>query len=112
MSKKKSYRRPCVGPFSHMGIRWDGKVSACCRDFNAKLKMGDINDSSIEEIWNSERMNNLRMAFIKGDLTDFPYCAGCEGQTSPYITDQEIVEYLEEMGEEQEIGPYLERASS
>ena len=105
-------RRPCVGPFTHLGIRWDGQVSACCRDWAAVLNFGNVKDNTLEEIWNSDKLNNLRMLHVKGEFEKEPSCLNCDGQTSPYITDEDIVEYLIDMGREEEILPYLRRVES
>jgi len=105
-------RRPCPGPFTFLGIRWDGQVSACCRDYETKLNIGNVKDSTIEELWNCKELNELRMIHVKGEFFKQPICDNCEGQEGPVISDSEIAEYLLDMGKTEEIIPYLKRVRS
>ena len=41
-------------------IRSDGNVVPCCYDLTTKLKMGNILDNGLNEIWNNSFYNNLR----------------------------------------------------
>jgi radical SAM protein with 4Fe4S-binding SPASM domain len=49
---------PCLIPWVHAYIRFDGKVQVCCWFEDAV--MGDLNKQSFEEIWNSERYQKFR----------------------------------------------------
>lgn len=108
----KTDRKPCVGLFTHFGVRWDGQVSACCRDFNAKLNLGNLKNQTIAELWNSKKLNQIRLHHIKGEFEKISICEKCEGQTSPTIKDQDIVDYLKDMKLEEEILPYLKRVKN
>ena len=41
-------------------IRSDGDIVPCCYDLTTKLKMGNILDNDLKEIWNNSYYNNLR----------------------------------------------------
>jgi hypothetical protein len=40
--------------------------------------LGDLKKQSVMEVWNSERMINLRTAHLKGDVSDYPACQTCQ----------------------------------
>ena len=70
---------PWTGIFS---IRTNGDV-ICCPCY-AQVRLGNIADASIEELWNSERIQSLRRAFRDGRLP--PECAG---QICPVVVGTE-----------------------
>jgi MoaA/NifB/PqqE/SkfB family radical SAM enzyme len=70
--KEPPRRFTCSKPFTHMTIQWNGDVVPCCRDFNGVIVMGNINDNSISEIWNSEIYNDFRINF-----KDSEFCREC-----------------------------------
>lgn len=60
-----------------MVILWDGKVVPCCEDFDRKMVLGNVEVSSIEEIWNSNAMVNLRNKHVRGEFHSISLCRGC-----------------------------------
>ena len=54
-------------------IDLNGNVFICC--INSKYSIGNINEKSFKEIWNSEEMIKVRKSFYSGILPDF--CEGC-----------------------------------
>jgi radical SAM protein with 4Fe4S-binding SPASM domain len=59
---------PCWSAFTEGHITWDGRMSACCFDHNDNLTMGDLNEMSFMEAWNSDRFQTLRAAHLKKDI--------------------------------------------
>ena len=43
----------CKEPWQKLSIDWDGEVSACCGDYDRLLNIGNINDSSLFDLWNT-----------------------------------------------------------
>lgn len=74
---KKAYR-PCTEVYRKLSVNWDGKVSACCGDFDDFLIVGDINKSSLENIWNnSEELKIFRKLLDKNKHKCLTLCSKC-----------------------------------
>ncbi len=67
----------CAYPFQLLSVRANGNIQACCNFFGKHLVIGNINDLSIKEAWDSEFMERLR----KGILTkkNISVCKNCFG---------------------------------
>ena len=70
-------RHPCYllwrGP---MYIHYDGTVFPCCYTYPEEA-IGNLRRSTLEEIWNSDKMVRLREAHIRRDLQDYRACRNC-----------------------------------
>ena len=66
---------PWTGIFS---VRADGDV-ICCPCY-AQVKLGNINEASIAELWNSETIVRMRQSLAVGELP-----AECRGQLCPVV---------------------------
>lgn len=78
---KNRHRRKQLHPCSHLwtsiAITCDGLVVPCCRDLECECVLGDLKSQSLDEIWNGEKLRDMRKAMIEGDLKDVPLCAKC-----------------------------------
>lgn len=64
---------PWVGQF---GVSQRGNVGLCCR---AGYTVGNINKSSLVQIWNSEKMAAIRRSFARGRIPKLcGYCSGVD----------------------------------
>ena len=70
-------RYPCSWVFRRMYICWDGRVSFCCLDSEAKTILGDIKRMSIKEIWHSQELRAIRQAHLDGDFSKISLCDKC-----------------------------------
>lgn len=59
---------PCWACFTEGHITWDGKLSACCFDHDGRFHMGDLEQESFMDAWNSDKFRHLRAAHLKGDV--------------------------------------------
>ena len=71
----------CPYPFYSFSINSDGKVSLCFLDWGRKLVVGDVNNSSLSEIWNSREMRSYRKMFLEGRRKYSPVCGSCGQMT-------------------------------
>jgi len=70
-------REPCRFLWTDMVINWDGRVSACCQDYEAKMVIGDINKNTLQEIWQGKIINDLRKKHLAGKFCEIPLCSRC-----------------------------------
>jgi MoaA/NifB/PqqE/SkfB family radical SAM enzyme len=54
LNQESDVNYPCYRPWLTFTVLWDGRVSLCCADFDGRNVLGDLNTSSIKEIWNAE----------------------------------------------------------
>jgi radical SAM protein with 4Fe4S-binding SPASM domain len=71
---------PWIGIFS---VRSNGDVR-CCPCY-AQVKIGNIYESSMHEIWNAEELIKMRKAFRQGELPDV-----CKGQLCPVVVGKKL----------------------
>lgn len=67
----------CVKPFRELAIRWDGNVALCCDDWQGRYKIGNVNDLTLDSIWNHPRLDAARRRLYLGKR-DFGTCKGCD----------------------------------
>jgi MoaA/NifB/PqqE/SkfB family radical SAM enzyme len=57
----------------------DGRVSVCCADLNARGVIGNISDSSLRDVFESEQRASMIDAFLRGRKASIPLCKDCAG---------------------------------
>jgi len=67
----------CPEVFDKLSVLWDGRVSACCRDFDAAMLVGDVRETPLAEIWKSPRIEAYRAGLARGEYDRFPLCRIC-----------------------------------
>lgn len=70
-------REVCPFIFYMMVINSDGTVSACVQDWNHSLVMGNVDSSSLLEIWNGANLNRLRMSHLDFNRKCYSNCSEC-----------------------------------
>lgn len=70
-------RKACLQLWRDLIISWDGDVSVCCKDVNYILKVGNINESSLEDIWVNNKWKQLRVLHKQGRWDEIALCANC-----------------------------------
>ncbi len=70
-------RHPCYqlwqGPAT---INYKGDFYPCCHTWQSE-PFGNVNEQSVHELWNSEKMQRMRAAHLRGDLSEYPDCVNC-----------------------------------
>lgn len=56
----------CAVPWMHLNFEPNGKVVPCCLTSHHNYFAGDLKTETIDEIWNSDNMKNLRKEMIEG----------------------------------------------
>jgi len=73
-SRYKSNNLYCNYPYNHLYIYSDGRVGPCCMDFPDRYTLGDLHESSIEEVWNSIPILQLRKELSVNPSETCRYC--------------------------------------
>ena len=69
MENRSHYREQyCEYPWTSMTVMADGSVVPCTQDYDCEMAQGNINDQTLEEIWNGENYNNLRHWHVTGNF--------------------------------------------
>jgi radical SAM protein with 4Fe4S-binding SPASM domain len=76
-SYKFGFKKVCSAPFDNLCIFTNGDCTVCCMDSFNKLNVGNVVETSLEEVWNSSKMKRMRSRFLKKDYRGL-ICANCE----------------------------------
>ena len=75
----------CISLLAEFNILWNGDVILCSNDFSKKMIMGNINDSSIKEIWNGPKYQTIRDLHSAGEFKKIPVCSNCSLRERGYV---------------------------
>jgi radical SAM protein with 4Fe4S-binding SPASM domain len=77
----------CRIPWENLVVCWDGSISPCALDFNESHIIGDANQKSLHDIWNSPQMREFRRALLQRDheaiYANGPLCESCNYRFDP-----------------------------
>jgi radical SAM protein with 4Fe4S-binding SPASM domain len=71
------FLEPCHFIWERAYIWYDGKVNPCDADYKSMLSYGNVNENSIEEIWNSEKLKKLKNTHLKNNRNQCTPCDRC-----------------------------------
>lgn len=102
-SKSQKQLRACEHPFDRLMVFWNGDVTVCCGDINGELKIGNIHESPLEELWTNKRISSLRRIHQSKRFDKIPLCQHCDGTNADaykqmYRQQQQIYKKAEELG--------------
>ncbi len=81
----------CHDLFHFMIVLTDGSVVPCCRDYLYTLKMGDLHEQTLEEVWMGERYMSMRLLQAMKNFTTPKLCAECDTWMT-YSEEMKIVD--------------------
>jgi MoaA/NifB/PqqE/SkfB family radical SAM enzyme len=70
-------RRPCVYPWERIVVTPRGTLAFCPADWTRGSSLVDYRDTTIAELWQSERYRALRRAHLTNDFTGHGFCGQC-----------------------------------
>jgi len=76
--EKPKTRYPCNRPWYMISVYSDGKVTICPEDWDQKMIIGDVNDDSLFNIWNGDKLNLIKKYHIEGKWDKLSTCQFCE----------------------------------
>jgi radical SAM protein with 4Fe4S-binding SPASM domain len=69
---------PCLTLFKSMIVAWDGKVVPCCMDSEAEFTLGNVNKSTLKQVWEGKKAKALRTLHLRGEGAKISICQNCE----------------------------------
>jgi radical SAM protein with 4Fe4S-binding SPASM domain len=81
----KKIAKCCITPLAEFIILWNGDVLLCCNDYSKKLVLGNVNDSSIKEIWNGKEYQKIRELHFNGEYKKISICSNCSIKRNNYL---------------------------
>lgn len=82
--KVKTIKEKCLLPYRMMIIRPTGEVSLCCNDALGKYTLGNLNNNSVSEVWNSDAYMQIRNHMMKKGRKGLNLCDACDTRTEPF----------------------------
>ncbi|MDD5286879.1 MAG: radical SAM protein [Desulfuromonadaceae bacterium] len=67
----------CKNPWTDIVINYRGQVVTCCYDLQYKNILGDVTKTSVAEVWNNKKFQELRRLISKKQYDKLPLCATC-----------------------------------
>jgi radical SAM protein with 4Fe4S-binding SPASM domain len=72
--------RHCPIPFAMTNILHNGDMLMCVHDWGRKVVLGNVRDATIAELWNGDRMREIRRLVSERRYGDVPACRDCSLQ--------------------------------
>jgi radical SAM protein with 4Fe4S-binding SPASM domain len=89
--KMNSTRRiACPMAFTTMAVRSNGDVSPCCVDFIGGANLGNVDERSLREIWNSDPWYEFQKMQLENRKHENYSCARCDVYLSDHYTKDNI----------------------
>jgi radical SAM protein with 4Fe4S-binding SPASM domain len=73
IDKRKNFNY-CTYLSNSVTITWDGRVLPCCYDFDGTMEVDNINNESLEGIWESPQFKLTRLRILRKRME---ICKGC-----------------------------------
>lgn len=77
-------RKPCRKVFTDMIIYWDGRLALCNYDWDEQRDIGNINDMTLQEAWDSKEYEKVRNMHLCSQFDDV-ICSECHHWKIDYI---------------------------
>ena len=69
-------RMECNWPDHHVGISYDGQIMICCNDYLNEVKVGNVKNEKLIDIWHKPIYKKIRDDISSGNLT-LNICENC-----------------------------------
>ncbi len=68
----------CPNLWRWMIVLSDGSIPLCCLDYQCSEKLGSVENQSLAQIWNGDRLKHIKSLHLKGAFHEIPLCRQCE----------------------------------
>ncbi len=76
-AEQQRVRKPCDRLWRTMTVLVNGDVALCCLDYSGKEVLGNVLNTSMIDIWNNARYNELRTLHRESRQSEIPLCSNC-----------------------------------
>jgi len=76
--QKRYSSKLCSQPFSRLAVCANGDITICCVDWAHSLLLGNVNNTSLKEAWNSEILRSIRVQHLTGNHHKESPCINCD----------------------------------
>ena len=90
LERNSTRRTACPMAFTTMAIRNNGDVAPCCVDFVGGTNLGNMEERSLQEIWNSDRWYEFQKMQLENRKDGNYSCARCDIYLSDHYTRDNI----------------------
>ncbi len=73
----KNKKNVCPSPFYVLVIHSDLNVSVCCVDWSKQTQIGNLNRTSLRDIWDGQELHEFQIKHLEGNRALIPACAKC-----------------------------------
>jgi radical SAM protein with 4Fe4S-binding SPASM domain len=95
-TQKEVVHFPCPQIWQRLMVCWDGEVRMCCGDWEGEIVLGNARESTIYELWHSQKLNKIRELHARHRFNEIPACARCEVNTP--LIDAGVQQILARLG--------------
>ena len=67
-------QRYCEFPWNSVSILYDGTVVPCPLEYEGIMNMGNINNQTLDDIWNSDQYRAFRKMHATGNFPEGHFC--------------------------------------
>ncbi len=71
-------RWPCYHLWFAPGITFNGDFTVCCNDPKHEMVIGNVSESTVAELWQGEKMREIRQIHKSATYEKIPLCKGCD----------------------------------
>ncbi len=68
----------CTRLFKQAYIKFNGDVVLCCTDYESRIVLGNVRESSLHEVWNGAAAVSVRSKFLSGRMGEILLCGACK----------------------------------
>lgn len=74
---QKGGKKACDILWTRLVVLSNGETSVCCSDTEGKLSVGNAHNSTIKDLWNSEKIRRIRSIHFRKRFHELPLCDRC-----------------------------------
>ncbi len=77
-SRNEGFPLPCKMPWTELTVLWDGSVVPCANVVEHHNLLGNLDNQSLDEIWNGNLMKKFRKQHLLQELSQVDICSHCQ----------------------------------